>query len=414
MDGFVTRKTRPVGPAHAAVRTALAALAAIAIGLGSGALAQTGPVPIPRLAPLTEAPAPTPQSDVADPSAAGASPLLEGANSPFAEGGEAVDDTLDAIGGPSDADTIGDLPADGSDPFVDPDAGDAAALDAFAAGSGDGVEAPVGPGAGEEAATVAGPPADIRPGSFTLEARLNADGPPLRDGVQWRIFGDAPGTDGRLPLLGETSGGVIYIRLEAGAYFVHAGYGYAGTSRRVEVSGPTGGEVFVLNAGGMRLLAINGEEDVLPAGEVGFDIYAPDDGGSDERLLLVENAPPGRVVALAAGIYHVVCRYGEANAIVRADIRVDAGKLTEATVYQKAARLTLKLVEEHGGEALADTSWSVVTPAGESVVESVGAFPTVVLTAGDYTAIAKHQGRIFEGNFSVEAGRHRDVEVLVQ
>ena len=40
------------------------------------------------------------------------------------------------------------------------------------------------------------------------------------------------------------------------------------------------------------------------------------------------------------------------------------GKLTEAAVYQKAARLTLKLVSEHGGEAIANTAWSVVTPSG--------------------------------------------------
>ena len=99
-----------------------------------------------------------------------------------------------------------------------------------------------------------------------------------------------------------------------------------------------------------------------------------------------------------------MCHYGDANAVVRADIRVDAGKLTEATMYQKAARLTLKLVEEHGGEALANTAWSVLTSDGDSVVESVGAFPSVVLAAGEYRAIAKHDGQVYESNFKVEAG----------
>jgi hypothetical protein len=60
------------------------------------------------------------------------------------------------------------------------------------------------------------------------------------------------------------------------------------------------------------------------------------------------------------------CHYGDANAIIRADIRVEPGKLTEATLYQQAARVTLKLVENHGGEALANTQWSVVTSAGEA------------------------------------------------
>ena len=38
----------------------------------------------------------------------------------------------------------------------------------------------------------------------------------------------------------------------------------------------------------------------------------------------------------------------------------------------------------------------------------------MVLAAGDYTAIAKHDGRTFERNFTVEAGVNRDVEVLAE
>jgi hypothetical protein len=32
----------------------------------------------------------------------------------------------------------------------------------------------------------------------------------------------------------------------------------------------------------------------------------------------VSGAPTSQVIGLAAGIYHVVCRYGDANAVVRA------------------------------------------------------------------------------------------------
>jgi hypothetical protein len=259
-----------------------------------------------------------------------------------------------------------------------------------------------------------GPPSDIRPGTFTLEARLAVDNPPLGDGVKWRIFGDKPGSDGHLPLLGEAEGGIIYIRLDQGSYFVHAAYGRAGATRKIEVDGPTGGDVLVLNAGGMRLLAMNAGDQPLAQGDVVFDIYAPDEGGSEERYLLVPNAPPGRVIALNAGTYHVVSKYGDSNAVIRADVRVEPGKLTETTLFQKAARLTLKLVEEHGGEAIADTAWAIVTPAGESIVESVGAFPSVVLTEGDYTAVARHDNRIYQTNFSVVPGLNRDVEVLAE
>lgn len=257
----------------------------------------------------------------------------------------------------------------------------------------------------------AGPPTEVRPGTFTLEARLAADGPALGDGVKWRLFGDIPGPDGRLPLLGEADGGVIYVRLDQGTYYAHAAYGRAGATRKIVVDGPTGGDVVVLNAGGMRLMAMNGPDQALGANDVSFDIYTGEEG-AESRLLVTSDAPPGRIVPLASGTYHVVSKYGDANAIVRADVRVDAGKLTEATVYQNAARLTLKLVQQHGGEAIADTAWSVVTPTGERVMESVGAFPSVVLQRGSYTAIARHDNRTFQSNFTVAPGVNRDIEVL--
>ena len=44
----------------------------------------------------------------------------------------------------------------------------------------------------------------------------------------------------------------------------------------------------------------------------------------------------------------------------------------------------------------------------------VGAFPSVVLAAGDYTAIAKHNSALYERSFTVEPGLNRDIEVLRQ
>ena len=297
----------------------------------------------------------------------------------------------------------------GSGDFTDP--GDGGDFD-----NGDAIDSP-GPGYITQPPPDApdpGPPTNIRSGSFTLEARLTADGPSLKDGVDWRIFGDTAGSDGNLPLLGQASGGVIYVRLDPGTYYIHAAFGRSGLARKIEVKQTTGGAVFVLNAGGMRLLAMNGKDTPLTGTDISFDIYAPDEGGAGDRYLLMPNAPPGKVIALTAGIYHVVSHYGDANAVVRADIKVDAGKLTEATVYQKAARLTLKLVEVHGGEAIANTEWSVMTPDGDKVLESVGAFPSVVLAAGQYKAVALHDGTSYQTDFVVQPGIDRDVEVLLK
>ena len=115
---------------------------------------------------------------------------------------------------------------------------------------------------------------------------------------------------------------------------------------------------------------------------------------------------------LNAGIYHVVSTYGAVNAVIRSDIRVEAGKLTEATVEHHAAEMTMKLVREAGGEAIADTSWSVLNESGDPIKETVGAFASMVLAEGDYTIIAKNRDRIYQKDFTVVAGKNQEVEVI--
>ncbi len=371
-------------PRHAVAILSVLAIAMLAVPGGTPAEAQTNDVPVPRLSPRQATVAPAPAAEPEAPTGQQRQ-LLQGANSPFADAGVAAPEAATR--------PLGEAAAPAATVAPPPET---AALSAP-----------------QQSSAGVAPPA-MRPGAFTMEARLWAGGPSLGDGVRWRIYDADPGPDGRMVLLGEAEGGIIHVRLEPGAYLVHAAYGRAGALRELDVADPTGALVIVLEAGGIRLLGVNGRDEPLGSGDVRFDIFAPDEGGSDERFLVASNVPPGTTVSLNAGTYNVVSYYGRANAIVRADIRVDPGQLTEATLFQRAARLTLKLVSQRGGEAIANTEWSIVTPAGETVIESVGAFPEVVLSEGEYIAIARNAGRIYESSFEVEAGAHRDLEVLVQ
>ena len=91
-----------------------------------------------------------------------------------------------------------------------------------------------------------------------------------------------------------------------------------------------------------------------------------------------------------------------------------AGKLTDVIVTHRAAVITLKLVSDKGGEALANTAWSVITPGGDVIKESIGAFPKVVLSEGEYRAIAKNEGKVFERPFNVVNGVDGEVEVVAR
>lgn len=249
---------------------------------------------------------------------------------------------------------------------------------------------------------------------LTLEAKLIAEGPSIPKGVVWRVFGKKPGSDGKLPLVRESTGGTINLPLKSGDYIVHAAYGRAGAMKAISVGGGDEHDTLVLNAGGLRLDALVGKDQPPLPNLVKFDIFTDDPANGEERSPIVPGLRDDEIVRLNAGTYHIVSRYGDANAIARADVRVEAGKLTEMRMFHQAARITLKLVSESGGEALANTSWTVMTPAGETVFDSAGAFPDVVLAIGDYTAVAKHDNQIHERNFKVEPGLNREVEVLTK
>ncbi|MEJ1161127.1 hypothetical protein [Prosthecomicrobium sp. N25] len=255
-------------------------------------------------------------------------------------------------------------------------------------------------------------PQKIRP-VLNLKALVTEDSKPIRSGLVWRIFQDAKENgETKMKLVATSAGGEAVFQLEPGSYIVHAAYGRAGATTRVTLDKAERTETLVLNAGGVRLAAaVVGDLPVDPE-RVSFDIYSKDADQRGDRQALVIGAKPGKIIRLNADTYYVVSRYGDLNAVVRAEIHVNPGKLTEATIYHKAAKVTLKLVSEKNGEALAGVNWLVLSPSGDQVAENVGAFPAFVLAEGDYSVVAKHQGKVYTTNFSVDPGNDRELEIL--
>jgi hypothetical protein len=249
-------------------------------------------------------------------------------------------------------------------------------------------------------------------GNVTLVAELVDKGPQVTRGLVWRVFGPQADTDGKLPLIASARGGTSVFQLDPGSYLVHASYGRAGATKRITVGKEAKKEVIVLDAGGLKLDAVLPSGGRIPPEKLRFSIYEAEPGADGERALIIPDVRPDVVVRLNAGTYHVISKYGSVNAVIRSDIRVAAGKLTEATVEHRAAQLTMKLVRDHGGEAIADTSWTVLTDSGDVVRESVGAFATMVLAEGDYTVVAKNRGHTYQRALTVEAGNNEEVEVL--
>lgn len=275
-----------------------------------------------------------------------------------------------------------------------------------------GLQQQVAPGSPEKPKEEAGDPGAVV--QVPMTARLTADGEEIEEGLVWRVFGRSPGGENGTALLFTQQLARPTFKLRTGDYLVNAAFGRAHITRRISVKpGQTDGVVedFVLNAGGLRVKAQVGGSDA-PQNTVSFSIYSDRDQ-TDNRKLILSAARPNLVVRLNAGIYHIVSTYGDCNAIVRSDVTVEAGKLTEAVVTHSAAKATLKLVHRAGGEALPDTQWTIQTPEGEEIKESVGALPTHILAPGKYIVLAKSQGRSFQREITLASGETTQVELVM-
>ncbi|MFY9956474.1 hypothetical protein [Bradyrhizobium sp.] len=258
-------------------------------------------------------------------------------------------------------------------------------------------------------------PAGASPGQavLSLTARYGKDLPVINSGLVWRIFPDRPDETGTFKLIREDHGATPNIVLPPGNYVVHVALGLVSAVRAVNLKAETDRESFVLPAGGLRIEGRVGTSKI-PQNQISFAIYKGSQFETAERSSLVPNVAAGDVVLLPEATYYIISNYGDANSVVRSDIRVQAGKLTDVIVTHRAAVITLKLVSDKGGEALANTAWSVITPGGDVIKESIGAFPKVILSEGEYRAIAKNEGKVFERPFNVVNGVDGEIEVIAR
>ena len=253
---------------------------------------------------------------------------------------------------------------------------------------------------------------DARPTStITLSTVLEGDTAVIKSGVTWRIFTDP--TD-RTPslLVFESDAAEPVIQLPPGPYIIHVAYGLSGTTKRIVVGQSPLKETISLNAGGLQLTAMIGETPV-PDEAVIFNVYVAV-GSDPEGRLISGNLRANTILRLPAGTYRIVSQYGDTNAIMSTDLTIESGKLTTATVKHRAAMVTLKLVRTLGGEAYAGTSFSVLTPGGDTIREAVGAYPLMILAEGSYILIARNGGKVFTQEFSVKSGYDQDIEILMK
>ncbi len=234
---------------------------------------------------------------------------------------------------------------------------------------------------------------------------------PIRSGLVWRVFEDRGDTT-QPTIVSRSSSPTPVFTLAPGNYIMHVAYGFASASKRISIQSGSLNERLTISAGALRLKG-SVADSPIPPNRLSFSVYVPEPQNSEGRLVIA-NAKANDVIRLPEGTYHVVSTYGDANAIMRSDLKVESGRVTEATLNHRAATVTLKLVGAEGGEAIAGTAFSVLTPGGDVIREAIGAFPSVTLAEGEYVLIARHEGKVHTKEFKVESGLDRDIEVIAK
>ncbi len=252
---------------------------------------------------------------------------------------------------------------------------------------------------------IAAPPQPV-----SLSAKIVEDGPTISEGLVWRVFATKTDESGQLPMLFKSADATASLSLSPGEYVVHVAYGRSQASDTLKVVAGPNIKTVILDAGALRLHGAVSGDISIPADQLSFDIFTS--GVDEKRVPVALDVAPNAMIHLNAGTYNVVSRWGKTNATVRADLQVEPGQLTDATMFQRAARITFKLVSSVGGEAIADVEWSVIDNSQKTIFSALGAFPVVVLAQGDYEVIAKVGNDVYNRAFQVQPGAPYEVEVL--
>eukprot|EP00873_Tetraselmis_striata_P030737 jgi/Tetstr1/451001/TSEL_038037.t1 len=247
------------------------------------------------------------------------------------------------------------------------------------------------------------------PQPVTLSARLTDDGPFIPEGLVWRVFDTRTDETGELALVAKSEDATASLSLPPGEYITHVGL-WARSGQRYDVRRTRPQHPYHRFRGRrIAAFAMIAGDVPIPSDLLRFDIYS---NGPNGRVTVAENVAANELIHLNAGIYSITSRFGSVNAVVRSELRVEPGQITEATLYQKAAQVSLRLVSEEGGEAIADVEWTIKTPQGETIFSDIGAFPATVLAEGDYLALAKLGENVYNREFEVTAGSPREIEIL--
>ncbi len=244
-------------------------------------------------------------------------------------------------------------------------------------------------------------------GQLDVIARIIEGTAPMEGGVSWEVYSAGNGAAERR--VATSNDGRPEFKLPAGNYIIKASLGLARAQALAVVKGgqKTGKEL-VFNAGGLKLSSVVSGGKKGKSAKINYIIR------DAKGRVIARNIGANRIIHLNAGTYGITSHYGNANSIVKAELAVLPGKLTEATLSHNAGRITFKLTGKRGGPPFSGVQWKITKSDGETIATSRASTPDYILASGTYKAIAKYNGKVYRSSFIVRPGEDKTKEVSTE
>lgn len=260
---------------------------------------------------------------------------------------------------------------------------------------------------------------DVKQGTEGLElsAKLSSESPPLIANIKWEIYNFEKSSDGNRAQIVTTDVSQPTLPLAPGRYIVRAVFGVSSTAKVVKITtAQVTDATFILNVGGIRVkpLLIAGEP---PDGKIPHQwIYLVSKADSLASPELIATADdPKKIHQLAAGTYELISRFGTANAVVKTNVTVSPGLLTEVEVSHKASIVQFKLFKKwRGGEELMDVSWKLLDDEDNVIAKNLNANAGEIIAPGRYKIVALYNNTTYSKIFKVKPGKKKLIKVVAR
>ena len=254
-------------------------------------------------------------------------------------------------------------------------------------------------------------------GTLNLSAALGT-GPALQAGLRWRVFKSQTDPDGTHRLVVESALPHPSLTVQPGDYVIHVAFGLASATKAISLGPEARDTKLILSAGALRIHCVSEGDKAIGPGDVALAVYVPERNNETAKLVYAK-ALEDQVIGVPEGNYHIASTYIDnrgigslgqthggipTNSISAGDVHVDTGKIVDVTLRHHVATLTIKLVTAPGGGALANSTFTVLTPGGDIVRELGGAFPSLVLAEGEYVVVARHDAKTYQATFTRAIG----------